>query len=303
MSVLQGRHWIRGFPKLGVLTKISHNSCNYVLKRVSPDRYEQASRIRSELSGSRFVRLHVDENEAESTLIFPYFTEDLLSFLQNFSLPINKIKNLLQASDVLHPLGFAEELTTGGLFADLKSNNILLMYEVSPNGEVDVTRVNVADWDNAAKLKEGQAITGTQVGNVMWRSPEAHAGIRIGKASDIFSFGIIVIHAILRIHIFGFDQLPKGVEPQAEVLHRMISYFGPVPVGLLEHINDDRWCIALIDINRSFNDSNPAKPFSKWKGFPQLDPNTKRFIRRMVELDPAKRATTAELLEDSWWHT
>lgn len=83
-------------------------------------------------------------------------------------------------------------LTADGLFADLKSNNILLMYTISSSDEVDITQVNVADWDNAAKVTEGQAITGTQVGNVMWRSPEAHAGIRIGKASDIFSFGIIV---------------------------------------------------------------------------------------------------------------
>lgn len=66
------------------------------------------------------------------------------------------------------------------------------MYTASSSDEVDITQVNVADLDNAAKVTEGQAITGTQVGNVMWRSPEAHAGIRIGKASDIFSFGIIV---------------------------------------------------------------------------------------------------------------
>lgn len=83
-------------------------------------------------------------------------------------------------------------LTADGRLADLKSDNILLMYTVSSADEVEIERVNVADWDNAAKVTEGQAIFGAPVGNVMWRSPEAHVGIRIGKPSDIFSFGIIV---------------------------------------------------------------------------------------------------------------
>jgi len=57
---------------------------------------EQARRIRNELSDSRFIRLHVDENEAESTLIFPYFTEDLLSLLRHTALPIDKTKRILR---------------------------------------------------------------------------------------------------------------------------------------------------------------------------------------------------------------
>lgn len=90
------------------------------------------------------------------------------------------------------------------LLADLKSDNILLMYTASPSDEVNITQVNVADCDNAAKVKEGEAIIGTQVGNVMWRSPEAHVGARIGKASDIFSFGVIVRPLPVFDHKFHF---------------------------------------------------------------------------------------------------
>ncbi|KAL8747167.1 MAG: hypothetical protein Q9190_000931 [Brigantiaea leucoxantha] len=173
------------------------------------------------------------------------------------------------------------------------------MHTVRQADEVDITQVSVADLENAVRVRENQDITGIQVGNLMWRSPEAHAGIGIGKASDIFSFGIICIHAILRIHIFGFGELPEGVKPEMKVLERMVSHFGPVPMELLQHIDNDEWCIALIDINRSFNTSNPAKPFSKWKDFQYLDTNTKRFFGRMVQLDPAKRATAEEPLGDS----
>ena len=65
------------------------------------------------------------------------------------------------------------------------------MHTVRQADEVDITQVSVADLENAVRVRENQDITGIQVGNVMWRSPEAHAGIGIGKASDIFSFGII----------------------------------------------------------------------------------------------------------------
>ena len=51
--------------------------------------------MRNELSGSRFIRLHVDENETESTLVFPYFTEDLLSFVRRFSVPICQARRVL----------------------------------------------------------------------------------------------------------------------------------------------------------------------------------------------------------------
>lgn len=75
---------------------------------------------------------------------------------------------------------------------DVKFNNIVLDYRKDAEDQVHIGRVNLADPESAAKLEEGHAITGIQVGNVMWRSPEAQAGIRIGKASDVFSFGIVV---------------------------------------------------------------------------------------------------------------
>ena len=114
------------------------------------------------------------------------------------------------------------------------------------------------------------------------------------------------IHAVLRSNIFGFEKkLEEGVLPEIEVLERMISYFGPVPKGLLEHIDQDQWCIALIQLGNSFNKSNPAKPFSLWneQDFPHLDLNFKRFVGRMMNLDPAKRATADEILKDSWWYS
>lgn len=84
----------------------------------------------------------------------------------------------------------------------------------------------------------------------------------------------------------------------------MISYFGPVPLGLLEHVNEDDWCLAMIQLNSSFSKDNPAKPFSRWneRSFPGLDFNFKGLVAKMMNLDPAKRATVDELLKDPWWY-
>jgi serine/threonine protein kinase len=111
----------------------------------------------------------------------------------------------------------------------------------------------------------------------------------------------------LRINIFGIqiEDRDEGISPEHEVLKRMIMYFGPVTLGLLEHVNDDKWCSAMIKLNSSFNKDNPARPFRLWdeRGFPGLESDFKRLVGRMMALDPAERATVNELLEDPWWYS
>ena len=60
------------------------------------------------------------------------------------------------------------------------------------NGKTVIHQVQIADIDDAAYVPEGKAIVGRQMGNWMWRSPEAHAPARVQEPSDIFSFGIVV---------------------------------------------------------------------------------------------------------------
>lgn len=52
--------------------------------------------------------------------------------------------------------------------------------------------VQLADFEDAAYVPPGSAIMGSQVGNQLWRSPEAHAQGPVDSSSDIFSFGIVV---------------------------------------------------------------------------------------------------------------
>ncbi len=55
-----------------------------------------------------------------------------------------------------------------------------------------IEQVQLADIEDVARVPPGSDIVGIQVGNWMWRSPEAHMEGRVNKPSNIFSFGVVV---------------------------------------------------------------------------------------------------------------
>jgi hypothetical protein len=55
-----------------------------------------------------------------------------------------------------------------------------------------VEQVQLADLEGPARISPGHAVIGAQVGNWMWRSPEAYTKGPVDKPSDIFSFGVVV---------------------------------------------------------------------------------------------------------------
>ena len=101
--------------------------------------------------------------------------------------------------------------------------------------------------------------------------------------------------------IFAYDQLEDGVLPEVEVLASMLSYFGPLPPGLLEHVKDSPWSVVLMNLNESFDAENPATPFGLWTDIDGLETSDKEFIGRILNLDPALRPSAEELLKDEWF--
>lgn len=60
------------------------------------------------------------------------------------------------------------------------------------NHRIAIKQVKLADIEDAVSVAPNSDIVGVQVGNLMWRSPEAHTQARVNKPSDVFSFGIVV---------------------------------------------------------------------------------------------------------------
>lgn len=82
---------------------------------------------------------------------------------------------------------------------DVKPDNVMLDYRRDEDGQITPERVVLSDLDCALKLKGDKLLRlpdGAKIRNVMWRSPEAQTGQGIGKASDVFSYGLVVEGAL-----------------------------------------------------------------------------------------------------------
>ncbi|KAL8948598.1 MAG: hypothetical protein Q9222_005225 [Ikaeria aurantiellina] len=151
-------------------------------------------------------------------------------------------------------------------------NNVLISYKAAADGSREVQRVCLADTETAAKLQENEAVY------------------------------VQAFYGITKFVMFAYDDLMEGVLPEMEVLNNMLTYLGPLPPGLLEHIKKNQfWCQALIALEEDFGEDQPRKPLLLWKGFDELLPGDKEFFVRILNLDPALRPSAEELLNDTWF--
>jgi serine/threonine protein kinase len=185
-------------------------------------------------------------------------------------------------------------------------------------GRLKVTRVALADLDHAAKL-ESRSEFDVRIGNVMWRSPEAQVGRGVGKPSDVFSYGLLVremppagrsaliaeqcLYVITGIETMhpDFGRLrAKGIAPEVEILSRCITFFGPVPSGLVRHVDDEYWEAVFLRLCQGAALEPYVPRFEEWDEdyCRNLEPETNRLIARMTNLDPAARPSMCEVAED-----
>lgn len=140
----------------------------------------------SDLRRSPYIRVAEDAIPDQSMFAYKYFKDHLLFFAQKDS-PLPLIKRILR--DSLRGIAALHE--KGIVHTDIKANNIMVDWDEA-DGNITIQRVQIADIEDAAYVPDNCAIVGRQVGNWMWRSPEAHASGQVHKPSDVFSFGIVV---------------------------------------------------------------------------------------------------------------
>lgn len=213
--------------------------------------------------------------------------------------------------------------------ADVKPDNILVNWTCDKDGKITVTNVALGDFDIAFRSEGGKARqTPYPIGNAMWRSPEGQTGRGVTKASDIFSFGLVVSDWS---HVFKFREfnakpclqciyalggaeavlldgssyqelVEHGISPEQEIVTRHFCYFGPVPEGLLQRVDDEDWCNALKEASevaeRAVKEL-PDQRFARWGQ--ELGPGAQDMISGMTNLDPTARLTMDQVLMHPWW--
>ncbi|RWA10222.1 hypothetical protein EKO27_g4879 [Xylaria grammica] len=299
-EVLQ-RH--RDDHNLSIFKAESENK-SFVVKHVPRPFYNLSLRLGAEFAGSRWLRMHIDCNQEEAVLIYPYYKSTLLSLIQNNS----DFPSLQRHKILRHVAEAIEELhNKSWIHIDIKPDNILLNWTCDNEGNKTVTDVALGDFDIACKLEDGHALqTPYAIGNAMWRSPEGQTGTGVTKASDIFSFGLVCIYTLgggpfLLLNDYQ-ELIQHGITPEQATLTRHFSYFGPVPEGLLMQVSNENWRRALKSASRAAEQAvndDPGLRFTEWGA--ELGPEAQNLISGMTNLDPTARTTINQVLSHRWW--
>ncbi len=152
------------------------------------------------------------------------------------------------------------------------------------------------------------------------------------KASDVFSFGLVVsrpcptkldnfcsaytLSEAGELLLLNDNQelAKRGISPEQEILVRHFSYFGPVPEGLLKQIepipeglpkqvdSEGWWCSALKGASKIAEKAVAEQPelrFERWGK--ELEPEAQDMISGMTNPDPTARPTIDQVLAHRWW--
>lgn len=250
-----------------------------------------------DIQSSPYLRAADDAIPEQGMFAYKYMKDDLLSLAEK-DVPLPSMKRILR--DSLRGLVALHD--KGIVHTDIKANNIMVNW-TEENGDIEVHETRIVDMEDAAYVPEDRVIIGRQLGNWMWRSPEAHAASRVHKPSDIFSFGIVCIFAMTKLVIFAVDEetLPEGIDKLSIVLERQLSYFSEDfedYKGLLQYLGNSPWVDVFTAVASAFGDDCPREPFALWKG---LDADFKDVVTQMTHVDPRRRITAHDALAHRWF--
>ncbi|KLU82947.1 serine/threonine protein kinase [Magnaporthiopsis poae ATCC 64411] len=288
-----------------VVVKAESGGRSFVLKRPFPHTYNRSLDFAAELAGSRRLRLHVDRDLDGEILVYPFFRTTLFDLIkEDPEFPVFErskiITTVAEAIQEMHKNSWAH--------LDINPNNVLVDWTCNGHGDKTVTNTVVGGLSNTVKLEAGDLLDDSipgMLGTPEWRSPEVAAANGMSMASDIYSFGLLMLY------VLGAGDMLRKASPEGlvlnggemtlgyedELLIRHLVYFGPATEGLLKVLREEERCLAvkqMSDYSQREAELRPSLRFQSWgQG---LGPEVHALISGMVKMDPAARLTIDQVL-------
>ncbi|PKY04130.1 kinase-like protein [Aspergillus campestris IBT 28561] len=202
-------------------------------------------------------------------------------------------RGTLEALKVLHEDNFVH---TGlcNINIDTKPDNVLLNHG---QGKHTLFEVQLADCGSTVPSDSAYARDGDLIGAPIRRSPEAHFQNGWGTATDIWSYGALLVTLVYGDNFFLFkpDVPADHDEYELKILQRQCEFFGPFPLTY-RGICPQETLDMLAYITQSIPPEK-KKPFARISE-KEVSKEDKEFILKIMTLDPRDRPSAAELLQD-----
>ncbi|EZF36124.1 serine/threonine protein kinase [Trichophyton interdigitale MR816] len=244
----------------------------YIVKNMVPGEFEYQLDLQRRLSSCPNVRAVIDTIKEPELFIFPFLAGDLLRL---------SLKPL--SADIF------------SIMANTKPNNIPVDYYECDESLVNIKAVQISDLEDTVIVPPGKWLRGPLCGNAIWRSPESWCQSRQNQASDVFSFGIVMVFRIS-------DSQLKAEDSWRHILRRHISYFADEVSfnGFLQHIGRENvFFERSVALAGTFTPGQLRQPFETWD---YVDPDLRDLVGKMTNLDPTRRITAREALQHRWFN-
>ncbi|KAL1882427.1 hypothetical protein Plec18167_002843 [Paecilomyces lecythidis] len=242
----------------------------------------------------------IEESSAPPTIVLKHLDDHLLSASAQRALNQREIryvsKKVLEALSVLHDEGYVH--------TDIKPDNVFVDYgdtATKEAGDIRFSDVQLGDLGGTYSVDSKYAKEGTPIGAPIWTSPEVIMETPWNTATDIWSFGAMIISLIYggNFNLFRPKTVPYGHEEYGlEVLKQQFRYFGPFPVKY-EEICSPETLTAILYLMREIPKSKTT-PFRNTTER-EVSKEDKEFIGRIMMMDWRDRPLARELLEDEWF--